>query len=65
MVWCLLQPLADVVMHVEHGYRMEAPDSCPKEIYDIMKAAWELDPNKRPTFAEVLVKLENLHATTV
>ena len=33
----VFQPLADVVMHVERGYRMEAPEGCPKEIYDIMK----------------------------
>jgi len=30
-------PLADVVKHVEKGYRMEAPEGCPPEIYDIMK----------------------------
>jgi c-src tyrosine kinase len=58
-------PLADVVMHVERGYRMEAPDGCPKEIYDIMRQAWELEPSDRPTFKEVLVTLENIRATTV
>ena len=30
-------PLADVVKHVEKGYRMEAPEGCPKSIYDVMK----------------------------
>ena len=30
-------PLADVVKHVEKGYRMEAPEGCPPGIYDIMK----------------------------
>jgi hypothetical protein len=29
-------PLADVVKHVEKGYRMEAPEGCPPSIYDIM-----------------------------
>ncbi len=61
----VLQPLADVVMHVERGYRMEAPDGCPKEIYDIMKHAWELEPTGRPAFTEVIIKLENIRATTV
>ena len=32
-------PLADVVKHVEKGYRMEAPEGCPKSIYDVMKKA--------------------------
>jgi len=30
-------PLAEVVKHVEKGYRMEAPEGCPPGIYDIMK----------------------------
>jgi len=57
-------PLADVVIHVEQGYRMEAPDGCPKEIYDIMREAWELDPNKRPAFKDVSVRLEKIKANT-
>ena len=31
------QPLVDVVKHVEKGYRMEAPECCPPEIYEIMR----------------------------
>ncbi|XP_071171781.1 tyrosine-protein kinase CSK-like isoform X1 [Mytilus galloprovincialis] len=58
-------PLSDVVMHVERGYRMEAPDGCPQEIYNIMMQAWEIDPKQRPTFKQVLEKLNNLRATTV
>ena len=30
-------PLADVVKHVEKGYQMEAPEGCPKRIYQVMK----------------------------
>ena len=60
----IFQPLADVVMHVEKGYRMEAPEGCPKEIYNIMKAAWELQPHNRPTFEAVLKILTNLQAIT-
>ncbi len=30
-------PLADVVKHVEKGYQMEAPEGCPKSIYEVMK----------------------------
>ena len=52
-------------MHVERGYRMEAPDACPPEIYNIMKAAWDLDPLKRPTFNDVLAKLKISQAATV
>lgn len=31
------QPLADVVKHVEKGYKMEAPEGCPSEVYEIMR----------------------------
>ncbi|XP_069137994.1 tyrosine-protein kinase CSK-like isoform X2 [Argopecten irradians] len=58
-------PLADVVSHVERGYRMEAPEGCPKEIYSIMLGSWEATPDKRPTFKDVLDKLNNLRSTTV
>lgn len=33
----IFQPLADVVKCVEKGYKMEPPDGCPSEVYDIMK----------------------------
>ncbi|CAH0561856.1 unnamed protein product [Brassicogethes aeneus] len=53
-------PLADVVKHVEKGYKMEAPEGCPSEVYEIMRQAWDLDPNKRPYFREVKSKLYQL-----
>ncbi|XP_062122852.1 mucin-5AC [Drosophila sulfurigaster albostrigata] len=57
-------PLADVVKHVEVGYKMEAPEGCPAEIYEMMRQAWELNPAKRPTFAELKVKLQLLNNAT-
>ncbi|XP_052283250.1 tyrosine-protein kinase CSK-like isoform X2 [Dreissena polymorpha] len=58
-------PLSDVVMHVERGYRMEAPEGCPPEIYQIMTDAWKKDPVTRPTFAAVLKRLQELQSVTV
>lgn len=60
-------PLADVVKHVESGYRMEAPEGCPGAIYNIMKRAWSAQAKDRPSFADVLIeldKLEKLEAKT-
>merc|ERR1719461_1125825 len=51
-------PLGDVVKHVEKGYQMEAPEGCPAQVYTIMKDAWDLDPEKRPTFASARDSLE-------
>ncbi|XP_050085566.1 uncharacterized protein LOC126571251 [Anopheles aquasalis] len=50
-------PLADVVKHVGSGYKMEAPEGCPPEIYEMMRQAWDLVPEKRPTFAELKRRL--------
>lgn len=47
-------------MHVERGYRMEAPEGCPKEIYDIMQTTWDKDPGVRPNFAEIKIRLDAL-----
>ncbi|KAL3866740.1 hypothetical protein ACJMK2_044019 [Sinanodonta woodiana] len=58
-------PLSDVVVHVERGYRMEAPEGCPREIYAIMTDAWKLKAEDRPTFSSVLEKLHNLQSITV
>lgn len=53
-------PRAEVVPYVENGHRMEAPEGCPPEVYELMQMSWELDPEKRPTFSEVLLKLESI-----
>ena len=43
---------------------MEAPEGCPAGIYEIMKQAWELDPEKRPTFEAISKKLDQMRANT-
>lgn len=53
-----------MVKHVEVGYKMEAPEGCPPEIYEMMRQAWDLNPAKRPTFAELKVKLLHLKNAT-
>ncbi|CAB3377317.1 Hypothetical predicted protein [Cloeon dipterum] len=58
-------PLADVVKHVEKGYKMEAPEGCPPEVYHIMRDAWNLNAEMRPSFKEVKTKLLQLRTQTV
>ncbi|KAJ9584755.1 hypothetical protein L9F63_020905 [Diploptera punctata] len=58
-------PLADVVKHVEKGYKMEAPEGCPPEVYELMRQAWDLLPDKRPSFRDVKNKLEQQKSLTV
>nr|CAD7256626.1 unnamed protein product [Timema shepardi] len=96
-------PLADVVKHVEKGYKMEAPEGCPSEVYEMMRQvsvvhilnkyiitispcprtilyllpfvfikcfrpvawAWDLQPDRRPSFHDLKGKLEQLRLLTV
>lgn len=60
----LFQPLADVARHVQTGYKMEAPEGCPTEIYDMMRATWELNVDKRPSFSDLKPILAQIKATT-
>lgn len=48
---------------MEHGYVMDAPDGCPPQVYDLMKRAWNLNPDLRPTFHEVRILLGHLRST--
>jgi len=44
---------------VEQGHRMEAPEGTPKEVYDeIMCKCWLYEPEKRPTFSEIVAFLK-------
>ncbi|CAG5128054.1 unnamed protein product [Candidula unifasciata] len=55
----------DVIKHIEGGYRMEAPEGCPPEIYSIMTDAWKLKPADRPTFSQVLSELNSMRSVLV
>ena len=50
---------AEVLHQVEHGYRMQIPQGCPRALYDIMLEGWHKDPLKRPTFETLQWKLED------
>ena len=39
---------------------MEPPDGCPQEIGDIMRQAWHADPDRRPSFSQVLERLKHI-----
>lgn len=52
----------DVVDAVVKGYRMECPDTCPKEVYDkAIMLCWDIEPLKRPTFSDLLKKLQAIN----
>jgi len=40
------------------GYRMERPDMCSDEVYELMCECWREDPLTRPTFSGLIDRLE-------
>ncbi|EDV93872.1 tyrosine kinase receptor Cad96Ca [Drosophila grimshawi] len=51
---------ADVMRKVRDGYRLEKPEHCRRELYNIMYYCWSQDVNERPTFAEIIKMLDKL-----
>ncbi|KAK6645064.1 hypothetical protein RUM43_001340 [Polyplax serrata] len=51
---------ADVMRKVRDGCRLEKPDHCRRELYNIMYYCWDKDPKERPSFQELVTLLEQL-----
>lgn len=45
---------------LKSGYRMEKPQVCPKETYEIMVKCWYENPAHRPSFADLVLELDLL-----
>ncbi|XP_028300112.1 mast/stem cell growth factor receptor kita isoform X3 [Gouania willdenowi] len=43
---------------IKEGYRMDAPDFAPCEMYRIMRSCWNADPFARPSFKKVVERFE-------
>ncbi|MEE6488714.1 hypothetical protein FKM82_015333 [Ascaphus truei] len=42
------------------GYRMEKPENCSDEMYNLMLKCWKQEPDKRLTFCEISKELEKM-----
>ncbi|XP_073812331.1 tyrosine kinase receptor Cad96Ca [Musca autumnalis] len=51
---------AEVMRKVRDGYRLEKPEHCRRELYNIMYYCWSKDPNDRPVFQELVQMLDRL-----
>uniref|UniRef100_A0A8D3DJZ7 Mast/stem cell growth factor receptor Kit n=1 Tax=Scophthalmus maximus TaxID=52904 RepID=A0A8D3DJZ7_SCOMX len=43
---------------IKEGYRMDAPEFAPNEMYQIMRSCWDADPFNRPPFRKVVERIE-------
>ncbi|CAB3398078.1 unnamed protein product [Caenorhabditis bovis] len=50
-------PPEDVLPFLENGGRIEQPDNCPDDFYEVMKECWHTDPDERAEFSEIRQKL--------
>ncbi|XP_069001266.1 proto-oncogene tyrosine-protein kinase receptor Ret [Embiotoca jacksoni] len=42
------------------GYRMERPENCTEEMYNLMLRCWKQEADKRPTFSDISKELEKM-----
>ncbi|XP_068183940.1 proto-oncogene tyrosine-protein kinase receptor Ret isoform X2 [Antennarius striatus] len=42
------------------GYRMERPENCTEEMYNLMLRCWKQESDKRPTFSDISKELEKM-----
>jgi serine/threonine protein kinase len=47
---------------LDRGERLAHPgeDNCPNELYELMLACWEEDPDERPTFEQIYVRIQEI-----
>ncbi|KAK6757699.1 hypothetical protein RB195_015485 [Necator americanus] len=50
-------PPEEMLQFLENGGRMERPDNCPENFYEVMCECWTCDPEKRPDFSAIRQKL--------
>ena len=49
---------------MHHFFRMEKPAQCSMDIYMLMRKCWQFYPNQRPTFQEIVEKLQQILETS-
>ncbi|XP_038258811.1 tyrosine-protein kinase SYK isoform X2 [Dermochelys coriacea] len=52
---------SEVAQMIERGERMESPEACPSEVYDLMKLCWTYKIDDRPGFSAVELRLRNYY----
>ncbi|XP_014225960.1 tyrosine kinase receptor Cad96Ca [Trichogramma pretiosum] len=50
----------ELMKRVREGYRLERPEHCKRELYNIMFYCWNKDPSQRPSFTELVARTEEL-----
>lgn len=47
--------------YLASGQRLERPENCSEQLYELMLHCWAENPKNRPRFSEIVTKLEPTH----
>ncbi len=50
----------EFILCIKHGYRLQIPNDATVEIYQLMLTCWYDDPEKRPSFTKVKLKINEM-----
>ncbi|XP_053377597.1 hepatocyte growth factor receptor-like isoform X2 [Mercenaria mercenaria] len=50
----------DILRYLKEGRKLNKPDFCPNEMYRIMQQCWNWDPEERPLFGDLTIKIPEL-----
>ncbi|XP_078343668.1 angiopoietin-1 receptor-like [Oculina patagonica] len=50
----------ELISELKKGYRLEKPDGCSEEMYQIMRSCWNPNPSARPTFEQIVIQLSSM-----
>lgn len=56
--------LQHVYGKLEKGYRMERPEGCPLDVYNLMLKCWEWKVAERPSFKDILEEMNTMFTNT-
>ncbi|XP_065826081.1 uncharacterized protein [Oscarella lobularis] len=51
---------AELLSRLSEGYRMEKPDNCSDQLYDLMVRCWHPEPDERPRFSALVSALDQM-----
>lgn len=52
-------PGHQVIQMLDKGYRLPQPETCPRDLYELMLKCWSTEPSERPTFETLYCQLED------
>jgi len=56
-------PVKVLMDKILKGYRMDSPDNCHQSVYEVMKTCWEQEPDVRPSFRQLSLRLKQINLT--